>query len=147
MTIGLTVVLRNNRLDEITADLDSSVASPDKGMLRIYSLVRPANADAALNTVSPEPVLLAELTFSNASFPAAAGGTMSANAIADDTSANATGVANWFRVVDGDGNTVMDGDISVAGASPLGDLILNTTSINSGATVSVTSFVLTEGNA
>lgn len=72
---------------------------------------------------------------------------MSANAIADDTSANATGTATWFRVVDGDANTVMDGDVTVAAASPLGDLIMNTTSINSGATVSVTQFDLTEGNA
>ena len=55
----------------------------------------------------------------------------------------ATENLHWFKPFD----TVMDGDISVAGASPLGDLILNTTSINSGATVSVTSFVLTEGNA
>jgi hypothetical protein len=68
---------------------------------------------------------------------------MTANAITDDSSANATGTASWFRITDSAGNAVVDGDVGTSGS----DLNLNTVSITSGVQVSVTSLVLTDGNA
>lgn len=133
MTIAYNTALRNARLDEVTTDLDAGTGA---GKLRIYDGTRPATGGAATT-------LLAELTFSDPSFPAASSGSMTANAITDDSSANATGTATWFRLVDSDNNFVMDGDVGTSGS----DLNLSSTSIASGATVSVSSFVLTAGNA
>lgn len=137
MALGFTAVLQRNRLDEITALIDAGTGA---GLLRIYDGTRPTNADTAVGAQT----LLAELTFSATSFPAATGtpGSMSANAITDDSSANATGTASWFRVVDSAGNAVMDGDVGTAGS----DLNLNSTAIQSGITVSVTNMTLTAGN-
>lgn len=130
--LGLNVATRNARLNEITADIDAGVGA---GLLRIYDGARPATGGAATT-------LLAELTFSDPSFPAASAGAMTANAITQDSSANATGTATWFRVVDSAANQVIDGDVGTSGS----DLNLNSTAISAGATVSVTSFQLTEGN-
>jgi len=90
MALGLLVALRNSRLDEVTTLIDAQAGA---GFLRIYDGTRPATG----GTVT---TLLAELTWSVTSFPGASSGAMTANAITDDSSANATGTATWFRVVD-----------------------------------------------
>ena len=133
MALGYDVTLRNNRLDEITALIDAGTTG---GFLRIYDGSRPATG----GTVT---TLLAQMQFSTTSFPAAAAGAMSANSITDDTSADATGTATWFRVVDDVAGHVMDGDVGTSGS----DLNLNSTSITIGVNVSVTQFDLTAGNA
>ena len=145
MALGFTAILQRNRLDEITALIDVT-ASP-AGKIRIYSNGRPATADTALTVPSPLPVLLAELIFASPSFPAATGtpGSMTANAILADSSADNTGTATFFRVVDGADVAVFDGDAGIAG-SPTPDLVLNSASINAGVQVSISSFVLTAGN-
>lgn len=130
--LGLLAALRSNRLDEITALIDAGTA----GFLRIYDGARPATGGAATT-------LLAELTFSVTSFPAASAGAMTANAITDDSSADAAGTATWFRVVDSAATFVFDGDVGTSGS----DLNLNAVAIALGAVVSVTSMVLTDGNA
>lgn len=132
MALGLVTSARNNMLDEITALIDSGTA----GFLRIYDGVRPATGGAATT-------LLAELTMNTTSFPAASGGSMTANAITEDSSANATGTATWFRITDSAGSAVIDGDIGTSGS----DLNLNTTSITAGVAVSISSCVITAGNA
>jgi hypothetical protein len=65
------------------------------------------------------------------------------NAITSDSSANATGTATWFRIVTSGGTHVIDGNVGTSGS----DLNLSTTSIVSGASVSITSFTITGGNA
>lgn len=132
MAIAYSTTLRNSRLDAVD---DAVNAGAGAGLLRIYDGARPATGGAATT-------LLAELTFSDPAFSAASGGTLTASAITDDTSANATGTATWFRVVDSNATFVMDGDVGTSGS----DLNLNTTSIQAGGTVEVTSFVLTAGN-
>ena len=135
MALGFTVLARNNELDEITALIDAGTA----GSLKIYDGTRPTNADTAVGAQT----LLAQLTMNVTSFPSAAAGAMTANAITDDSSANATGTASWFRIESSAGAAVVDGDVGTSGS----DLNLNTTAITSGVTVSVTSLVLTAGNA
>lgn len=131
MSIGYSTALRNARLDEITAAIDAA-ATP--GKLRIYAGTQPATgASVAGNT------LLAELTMGDPSFPAASGGSMTANAISADSSANATGTATFARVLDGDDNFVMDLSID--------ELNLNTTSIVINLNVAVLSWVITSGHA
>lgn len=131
MTVGMAATLRNNRLDEITAYAGASA------LLRIYDGTRPATGGTATT-------LLAELTCNATFAPAASGGTLTLNSITADSSANATGTATWARIVKSDGTThVLDCSVGTSGA----DINLNTVSIVTGATVSVTSAVFTEGNA
>lgn len=131
MALGLNATLRNNMLDEITTRAGGSA------LLRIYDGTQPATGGTATT-------LLAELTC-NATFAAAAsGGVLTLNSITSDSSANATGTATWFRIVQSDGSThVLDGTVGTSGA----DLDLDTTSIVATGTVAVSSFTITAGNA
>lgn len=131
MALGMAAGLRNARLDAITTFAGASA------LLRIYDGTRPATGGTATT-------LLAELTCNATFAPSASGGTLTLNSITADSSANATGTATWFRIVKSDGTThVLDGTVGTSGA----DINLNTVSIVSGASVSVTSAVFTEGNA
>lgn len=133
MAVAFVAALRNARLDAITAKMDAG-AGPAK--LRIYNGSRPATGGAATT-------LLAELTLADPSAPAASGGVLTLNAIVQDSAADATGTATWARIVDSDGNFVMDCSVAAAGS----DINLNTVAIVAAAIVSITSAVFTEGNA
>lgn len=105
----------------------------DGGYLRIYDGTQPATADTAIST----QVLLAELPLNATFAPAAVGGLLTANAITSDSSANATGTASWFRLFKSDGTTaILDGTVGTSSAN----LIIATTSISAGQTVSCSSF-------
>lgn len=122
--------IRNAMLDTITTRAGASA------LLRIYDGTRPATGGTATT-------LLAELTCNATFAPAAASGVLTLNAITQDSSANASGTATWFRIVKADGTTfVMDGNVGTSGS----DLNLTTTTIVITQPVSVTSFVITEGN-
>jgi hypothetical protein len=116
---------------------DARCALLNTGYLRIYSGTQPTNADAALSGNT----LLAELTFGATAFGASANGVATANAITQDSAANATGTATFFRAFKSDGTTaVLDGTVGTSGA----DLNLNSVSIVSGGAVSVTSMTITQ---
>jgi hypothetical protein len=111
-------------------------------LLRIYDGTRAADADTAIGA----QVLLAELVCGTPFAPGAASGVLTANAITQDSSANASGTATWFRLLDSAGTTtVMDGSVTASGGG--GDLQLVTTTVVATQPVQVTSFVLTEGGA
>lgn len=129
MALAYSTALRNAMLDEITTAIGAS------GLLRIYDGSRPASGGAATT-------LLAELALSATAAGSASGGALTFSSITQDSSANATGTATWFRVVTSGGTFVIDGNVGTSGS----DLNLTTTSIVSGQPVSVTSFVITEGN-
>lgn len=133
MALKFPAAYRTTRADTITTRAGASA------LLRIYSGTQPASADTALSGNT----LLAELTM-NATFAAgASSGVLTANAITQDSSADATGTATFFRLVKSDGTTVvMDG---TAGTSA--DLTLTTASIVSTQPVQCSSFVITEGGA
>lgn len=132
MALGYVAALRNAQLDELTAALDAGTA----GLWRIYDGTRPATGGAVTN-------LLAQLTFSDPSAPAAAAGVLTFSAITGDSSADATGTATWFRWVTSAAAFVADGDVGTSGA----DLNLDSVSIVSGGTVDITSATVTAGNA
>jgi len=130
MALAYSTTLRNAKLDEISAAVGSG------GLIRIYDGSRPATGGAATT-------LLAELSVSGAFAAAASGGVLTVNAVTSDSSANATGTATWFRVTTSGGTFVIDGNVGTSGS----DLNLNSTSINSGVAVSISSFTITAGNA
>lgn len=121
------------------AIVDLIDAGSGAGKLRIYSGAQPNNPDVAVTSQT----LLAELTFSDPAFGSAAdgtpGGLATANSITSDSSANATGTAAWFRIVDSDDTAIMDGTVGSEDA----DLVLDSTSITSGQTVAVSSMTAT----
>lgn len=126
-------------IDACDAIVDLIDAGSGAGLLRIYSGTQPANPDVAIGA----QVLLAELTLSDPAFGNAAdgtpGGVATASSITDDSSANATGTAAWFRVVDSDDNAIIDGEVGTSGA----DLNLVSTSITATQSVSITSWTFT----
>jgi hypothetical protein len=131
MALGYNVALRNTRLDAITTRAGSAAK------LRIYSGTRPATGGA-------ETTLLAELTCGSPFAAAAAAGVLTANAITNATAGN-SGTATWFRVQSSGAVHVLDGSVSASGGG--GDMQLSSTSIVQGGTVSISSFVITGGNA
>lgn len=130
-------VAARGAVDNLTARVDTGGA----GSLRIYSGTAPADADAALSGNT----LLAQLTFSATAFGAATdlnpGARATANAISDDTSADATGTATFFRILSGAGTVIAQGDVTASGGG--GSMQLNTTSIVASALVSCTSMTIT----
>lgn len=114
-------------------------AGSGAGKLRIYSGTQPTNPDVAIT----DQTLLAELTFGDPAFGAAAdgtpGGVATANSITADSSANASGTATWFRAVDSDDNAIFDGTVGTSGAN----LNLDSVSITAGQSVSVSSLTFT----
>ena len=116
----------------------------NSGLIRIYSGTEPATATTALSGNT----LLAELTFGATSFGAASASgndrVMTANAITQDTAADADGTATFFRVFQSDGTTVVfQGTVGTSGQQ----LNLSATNIVTGGPVTVTSMTYTQPTA
>ncbi len=110
----------------------------NSGFLEIFTGSQPALNGSLTGT------LLVTLTFGATAFAAstASGGTVTAtaNAITSGT-AGATGTAGYFAVLKTDGTTVVGtGTVGTSNA----DLILSSTSIGSGATVSCSGFTISQ---
>lgn len=133
MTTRLAVATRNARLQALIDALGGAA------QIRIFSSPRPANVAAA-----ETGTLLAELTGGTPFAPAPSGGVATANAVTQDSSANATGAAAWARLRTSGGSAVMDIDVTATGGG--GELELVTTSITTGQPVQISSFTITEGN-
>lgn len=120
----------------VNAEADALTAALVSGYLRIYDGTQPATADTAISS----QVLLAELRFGNPAFGSSSAGVITANAITQDSDADATGTATWFRLLKSDGTTpVLDGSVGTSSAN----LVLPTVSIVQHAVVSVSSYVHT----
>lgn len=127
----MAVARRNELLDALTNEANS-------GLLRFYTGTRPTNADTALSGNT----LLCTLTLNATSAGAASGGVWTANAITSDSSADATGTATFARLLQSDGTTaIADFSLGTSGT----EVIVNTTSIVSGAVISASSMTITFG--
>ena len=129
MALQYSTTHRTNAMADITTQVGAT------GALLIYTGAAPAScATAASGT------LLATLTCSNPFAPAPSSGVLTASAITSATAA-ATGTAGYWRLCTSSAGTtvIAQGTVGTSGA----DLNLNSTSISSGQTVSVTSMVIT----
>lgn len=129
MALAYSTTIRNAMLDSITTAVGANA------FLRIYDGTRPATGGSATT-------LLAELTCNATFAPASSGGVLTLNAITQDSSANASGAATWGRIVSSGATFCLDFNVGTSGS----DLNLTTTTIVATQPVSVTSFVVTEGN-
>jgi hypothetical protein len=127
------------------AAVNAVAALVNSGNISIYTGTQPTDANTALSGNT----LLASMAFGSTAFGASVASgsagskvvTATANTISSDSSAAATGTATWFRAYKSDGVTgAFDGSVGTSGC----DLNLNTVSIVSGATVSVTGFTITQ---
>ena len=122
--LKLATTLRNNMMDEITSFAGTSAK------ILIYSGTQPAGGG------SPTGTLLATLTCNATAFAgSASGGVLTLNSITQDSSADATGLATWFRLTKSDDTWVLDGDCGESGSGA--DLILSDTSIAINGSVSM----------
>lgn len=120
----------------VNGQADYLATQLNNGYLRIYSGTQPATADTALSGNT----LLAELRFNATAAPAASAGVLTFNAITQDSSADASGTATFFRALKSDGTTVMfDGTVGTSAAN----LIVPTTTVTATQPFSVTSFTYT----
>ena len=126
MATRTSLVSRNASLNAMATRLNS-------GILRIYTGSQPATPETAASGT-----LLAECTL-NATSGTVTNGVFTANAITQDSSANNSGTAGWFRVFQSNGTTVeFDG---VAGS----ELTMASYDIVAGGTVSITALTYTLG--
>jgi len=128
----ITAVARNSMMD----NLDDSFNGGTAAIFEIYSGTQPANADTALSGNTK----LATLTASAVMWGASAAGVLTLASVTDDSSADATGTATFCRMLtQAAGTVVADCDVATSGAT----ITLNTVSIVSGGTVSITAGTLT----
>ena len=135
MATTISAASRNAAVNAIVDQLDGAAS-----VVKIYAGAIDDPDVAATQT------LLATLTCATPAFGAASDdgttSTATAGAIADETNAVA-GTAAWFRAETSGGACVCQGTVGVGS----GDLQLNTTSISTGGTVSVTAWTFTCGQA
>ena len=112
--------------------LDSIDATFNSGTLTIRTGTAPGAGNAASGTV------LATLTLPVDAFNAAASRQKTITASFQDTSADATGTAGHWRLVNSGGTRILEGSVGVGS----GELQLSTLSIIAGGTVTITAFTL-----
>lgn len=120
----------------VTAMNDAINGGSGDGEIRFYTASMPADTTVGITSQT----LLGTCVCSD---PAGveSGGTLTFSAIDSDTSADATGIAAWVRIVDSAGTVCMDLDVSVTGGG--GCVQMPTTSIVAGGPIAFTSFTIT----
>jgi hypothetical protein len=142
--VAVGFYITNAEAISMLTDLGVGMDAGTAAVIQIRDSTVPADADTALGA----QVLLAELTCNATAFTSVTDDTPGAiatfAAITSDASANATGTATFFRILtQNGGTTICQGTVGTSSA----DLILNTVSITSGSTVSISAatILLPEG--
>lgn len=130
MTIAITVALNESRLTGVLNFLNQGT---DVAYLRLYGGTRAASVND-----TPSTPLLAAIPLDDPS------GTVGNNKLtltaANQGQVQVSGVATWARLVNGDGATALDCDVSLpAGA---GDVTIDDTTLWTGGFVSLVSAIL-----
>lgn len=131
------VTLKNAQQDGITAAVGAS------GILELYSGTQPTNPDTAIGA----QVLLSSHTCAVTFAPAASGGVLTLNAIANGTGTAGAGAgtaATWFRLKTSGGVAKIDGTVGVGSGFDLN--MVGSASIATGQTVQITAFTITNSN-
>ena len=135
MAFQFSTNARNAALDAIESTTGISA------ILRIRTGGAPANCAA-----SRTGTVLATLNLPSDWMAAASGGTKAKSGTWQDASADATGTAAHFEIMDSGGSTChMQGTVTATGGG--GDMEIDNVSIAAAQTVTVTAFTLTAGGA
>ena len=138
MATSIAAAARTAAVDAVVDLLDAATAT-----------IQIRTGTAADPDAAPTGTLLATLTCSVPAFgPASDDGTTAtatASAITDDSAADADGTAGHFRALDSAAACVLTGTVTATGGG--GDMTLNTVSIVTDGTVSITGWTVTMGQA
>lgn len=135
MSFQFSTAARNAALDQIEATAGASA------VLRVRSGAPPANCAAARTGT-----VLATLNLPADWMAAAAGGSKSLSGTWQDASADATGTAGHFEVMDSTLATChIQGTVTATGGG--GDMTLDSVSITAAQQVTITAFTLTAGGS
>jgi hypothetical protein len=135
MAIQLSTAVRNARLDTIETTIGTAP------VLRIRTGAQPANCAAARTGT-----VLATLTLPSDWMSAASSGAKALLGTWQDASADATGTAAHFEIMDSSVTTChMQGTVTATGGG--GDMTVDNTSFASGQSFTVNSFTLTDANS
>lgn len=126
-------------LDAVVDRLDAD-ASP--GFIEIRTGAQPATVATAASGTLLGTLTLSATAFGNATV--ASPSVATAAAITDDSSADATGTAGWFRAYDGAAVAIDDGDITATGGG--GDMELDNINIVAGGVIAVSSWTISMPN-
>lgn len=133
--VQLSVAVRNARLDQIETTIGTSP------VLRIRTGAQPANC-AATRTGT----VLATLTLPSDWMAAASSGSKALLGTWEDTSADASGTAGMWEIMDSSvTNCHAQGTVTATGGG--GDMTVDSTAFAAGQDFKVNSFTLTDGNA
>lgn len=134
MAVQLSVAVRNARLDAIETAIGTSA------VLKIFDGSLPANCAAA-----DAGTVLATLSLPSDWAAAASSGSKAKSGTWQDTSADATGTADYWRLYASDGTTChAQGTVTATGGG--GDMTVDNINFASGQAFVVSSFSLTDGN-
>jgi hypothetical protein len=134
MSVQLSVAVRNARLDAIETQIGVSA------VLKIFTGSPPANCAAADSGTT-----LATLSLPSDWMAAASSGSKAKSGTWQDTSADNTGTAGYWRLYASDGTTCgAQGTVTATGGG--GDMTVDNTSFAAGQSFTVTAFTLTDGN-
>lgn len=137
MSVQLSVAVRNGMLDAVETVIGTAA------VLKIYDLTAGAPADCAAAITG---TVLATITLPSDWMAAASSGSKAKSGTWQDASADATGVADFWRLFSSDGTTCgAQGTVTATGGG--GDMTLDNTSIAAAQSVTITSFALTAANA
>lgn len=108
------------------------------GLIKVYDGTMPASPETAITTQT----LLGTLTLSDPC-GTVSGKTLTFSAITQDISADTNGVIAFCRIIDSNGNVVVDGDASTTLGT--GMFKFNTTTVVAGGPIAMTSGSITVG--
>jgi hypothetical protein len=135
MPVQLSVAVRNARLDSIETTIGTTP------IMRIRTGAQPANCAAARTGT-----VLATLNLPSDWMAAASAGSKALLGTWEDSSADATGTAAHFEIMDSTGATChLQGNVTAAGGG--GDMTVGSTSFETGHVFRINSFTLTDANA
>lgn len=133
MSLKLSDQARNARLDALEAFIGASA------LLRIYA------GTAPFNTTDAPGTLLAEVALGSDWMAAASGGTKAKATVWQDTSANGTGQASYYRIYEATGATChLQGTVSATGQG--GELQVDSVNFVTGQEFVISAYTWTDGN-
>lgn len=135
MALKLAVLLRNARLDVIESHLGTSP------ILKIFAGTAPAGPDSA----DGAGAVLATVTLPSDWLSAASGGQIALSGTWQDASADNAGTATHFRLYTSGSVCKVQGTVTATGGG--GDMTVDNVVFAAGQQFTVTSFLLTDGNA
>lgn len=135
MALQLGTTYRNALLDQFETTVGTSA------ILKIFTGSAPANCGTA-----DSGTVLATLTLPSDWMAAASGGTKAKSGTWQDTSADNTGTAGYFRIYDSGGTVChMQGTVTATGGG--GDLTVDNTSFAAAQSFTINTFTLTAPGA